>query len=145
MVIPPDFALTPELYTIQAENEMLLEMGQMSVGTPDIPELTRLAIKAAKEGNKEGARVMFRQIVEKDRYNEQAMIWLARIAKNNQEREQWLRRVIEINPDNTSAQKALEKIAEDREEGYDRMVIIYGFAVILMLILLVVALVLVVR
>lgn len=117
----------------------------MSVETPDIPELTRMAVKAAKEGNKEGARVMFRQIVERDRYNEQAMTWLARIAKNKQEREQWLQRILDINPDNMSARQALENIAEQREEGYDRMVIIYGFAVIIMLILLVVVLLLVVR
>jgi len=103
-------------------------------------DLIRMAIRAAKSGNRESARVMLRQVYERDRHNEQALLWLAKIARDNAEREQWLSRILEFNPDNVTAQKALEQVLNSREDRNNRAVILYGVVTVIMLALVVLVL-----
>ena len=103
-------------------------------------DLIRLATRAVKSGNKEGARVMLRQVYERDRHNEQALLWLAKIAHDNTEREQWLSRILEFNPDNVTAQRALEQVLNSREDRNNRAVILYGVVTVIMLVLVVLVL-----
>ena len=103
-------------------------------------DLIRLATRAARNGNKEGARMMLRQVYERDRHNEQAMLWLAKIARDNAEREQWLSRILESNPGNVTAQKALEQVLNSREDRNNRAVILYGVVTVVMLALVVLVL-----
>lgn len=101
--------------------------------TTSTQDLIQLAIRAARSGNKESARVMLRQVYQRDRRNEQAMLWLAKLAHDNEEREQWLTRILEFNPDNVTAQKALEQVMNTRENRNNRAVILYGLVTVIML------------
>lgn len=107
--------------------------------SPNREELLKMAIRSAKQNNKDGARVMFRQVLERDSKNETAMLWLAKLANSPTERKQWLERVLKVNPDNDTASKALEKMQQNREESENRKLVTYGSVLIgaLMLVLLV--------
>jgi len=111
--------------------------------TTNNEDLLQLAKKAARSGNKDGARVMLRQVHERDKHNEEALLWLAKVARNEQEREQWLQRVLDYNPDNATAQKALEKINYKRTARNNQTIVLFGGVAVVML-LVVVAVVLVV-
>lgn len=78
--------------------------------TPNREELFSMAVEQAKSGNKKGARFMFVQILEQDKRNVRAMMWLAKLAATPEDREMWLKRVLEIKPDYAPAQDALAKL-----------------------------------
>lgn len=96
------------------------------MSAPNREQLLRMAIQSAKQGNKEGARVMFRRVISEDPRNERAMLWLAKIADSPGERQKWLERVIQINPENTTAQQALEQMAYNRSATENRRLLNYG-------------------
>ncbi len=108
---------------------------------PNREELLQLAIRSAKSGNKEGARVMLRQVLSEDRYNERAIMWMAKIANTQGERRQWLQRALEVNPNNAQAKAALKKIAYKSSARENRTLLIYGMIAGVLIVLLVVALV----
>lgn len=98
-------------------------------------EMLQLAINAAKKGQREGARVMFRELHQRDRRNETAMLWLAKLAQDDQERIQWLERVLEVNPANPTALKALEKMQYMRSAVENRMLFLFGGVAVVMIVL----------
>jgi thioredoxin-like negative regulator of GroEL len=110
--------------------------------TPNREELLQLAIRAAKAGQKEGARVMFRQILEQDRRNERAMMWMAKLASTKAEQVQWLEKALAANPDNAVARQTLNRIQYKKAAGENRMLIIGG-VIAFVLVVLVIAVVLV--
>ena len=63
-------------------------MAFMASGGPNREELLQLAIRAAKEGNVDSARMMFDQILAQDKKNERAMMWMAKLAEKKSERKQ---------------------------------------------------------
>jgi tetratricopeptide (TPR) repeat protein len=65
---------------------------------------------AFRAGDKEKAKKIFQSIVNRDPLNENAWLWLAGAADANFERALYLERVLAINPGNTAAQRALDKI-----------------------------------
>lgn len=106
---------------------------------PNREELLQLAIRTAKSGNKEGARVMLRQVLSEDRYNERAMMWMAKIASTKSERRQWLERALEVNPNNDQAKAALKKMVYKSSARENRTLLIYGMVAGVLIVLLVVA------
>jgi hypothetical protein len=68
------------------------------------------AVALAKEGDKDGARKLLRQIVAEDPHSEHAWGWLSYCAATNEEKIAALRRVVEINPDNELAGRALDRL-----------------------------------
>jgi tetratricopeptide (TPR) repeat protein len=97
-------------------------MGTGSAGgtpnTPNLEDLLRLGISSAKAGRRENARVIFRQVIEQDRRNERAWLWLASVEDNPLERRRILQTVLEINPNNANARKlltAMDKAVSDSE------------------------------
>lgn len=78
--------------------------------TPNREELYKLATEAAKSGQTKGARVMFRQLLQQDKRDIRAMMWLAKLASTSKEREAWLERVVAIRPSYTQALEMLEKL-----------------------------------
>lgn len=96
------------------------------MASPNREQLLKMAIQSAKQGNKEGARVMFRQVLEQDKRNERAMLWMAQIANSPTERKMWLQRVLKVNSDNETAQKALDKMEQRHEESENRKLLQYG-------------------
>lgn len=97
--------------------------------SPNREELLAMAIQSARQGNKQGARVMLRQVLDQDRKNERAMLWMAKTSNSQTEIKQWLERVLEVNPDNSTAQKALDQMAYHRRAAENRKLFVFGGAV----------------
>lgn len=72
------------------------------------------AIVLAKAGDQEEARKLLRQIVAEDPYNEHAWGWLAVCAETVAERRRALEHVLEVNPENEAARRALGKLGEEK-------------------------------
>lgn len=98
-------------------------------------ELMQMAIEAARNGQKDGARMMFRQLYSRNRRNETAMLWLAKLATTEAERKQWLARILEVNPDNVAARRALDKMKYSKQASDNSTLIIFGGIAIAMLVL----------
>lgn len=93
---------------------------------PNREELLQMGIRAAKAGNKEGARIAFEQILSQDRKNERAMMWMAKLADTTVERKKWLERVLSVNPDNETAREAMQKITYTRTAKENRTLLVFG-------------------
>lgn len=74
----------------------------------DARELRQRGIQLAKAGQKEEARELLQQSIRLEPYNEAAWLWLASVARDNRERLFCLQKLLEINPENETARKALE-------------------------------------
>lgn len=97
-------------------------------------ELLNLAIRAARSGNKDGARVMLRQVYSRDKRNVTAMLWLAKLARNTKERIQWLERVLQYDPGNSTAQKTLERIYYKRQAAENRQLLLFSIVAVFMIV-----------
>jgi thioredoxin-like negative regulator of GroEL len=93
---------------------------------PNREELLQMGIRAAKAGNRDGARTLFEQVLNQDKRNERAMMWMAKIAESKVERKKWLDRVLQVNPDNQGAKDALRKIAYRRSAKENRTLLVFG-------------------
>lgn len=107
---------------------------------PNREELLNMAIRSAREGNTESARVMLRRVLSEDRRNERAMLWLAQIAETPAERRKWLEQVLDVNPDNTKAREALNRMVYKRSARENRTLIIFGMVTGVLVVLLIVVL-----
>ena len=96
---------------------------------PNREQLLQMAISSAKAGNADGARVMLRQILTEDRRNERALLWMARIARNKKERQEWLERVLDVNPDNEQARKQLRRMEYRSSAQQNRILLVFGVVV----------------
>ena len=106
------------------------------MGQPNREELLQMGIRAAKDGNNDGARMFFEQVLNQDKRNERAMMWMAKIATDNKaERKKWLEKTLEINPDNLQAREALKKMAYVRSAGENRTLLIFGIVVGVLIVL----------
>ena len=112
---------------------------QPTANVPNREELLQLAIDAARRGQKDGARVMFRQILEQDKRNERAMMWMAKLADIKAERIKWLEAVLTVNPDNMQARQALERIRYVGAANENRTLVLFGVvAAVLILIFIII-------
>lgn len=86
---------------------------------PNLEDLLRLGVRTAKAGNRDGARVIFQQVLDTDKRNEIAWLWMASLADNNIDRRRYLETVLTINPKNATATKQLKQMnqAIKRSEG----------------------------
>jgi hypothetical protein len=109
---------------------------------PNREELLQMAINAAKNGQRDGARVMFRQILSQDKKNERAIMWMAKLAGSKKERVQWLNRALATNPNNSTARDALSQIDYKEKASQNRILIFGGviLAVVIIVAILVVVL-----
>lgn len=104
---------------------------------PNREELLQMAINAAKNGQREGARVMFRQVLGQDKKNERALMWMAKLAGTKKERVQWLNRAIAANPNNSTARDALSQI-EYKEKASSNKILVLGGVVLAVIVILVI-------
>jgi CheY-like chemotaxis protein/Tfp pilus assembly protein PilF len=72
-------------------------------GTNAAEALLKKGIAAAQNGDRDGARKLLTQVVALDPSCEDAWMWLASISDYPEELQAFLKRVLEINPDNTRA------------------------------------------
>ena len=106
--------------------------------SPNREEQLSLAIRTAKANNKDSARLMFMQILDEDRKNERALMWMAKLAETKAERKKWLARVLEFHPNNEAARAAMNK-SEYRSSARDnRTLLIFGVIAGIMIVLAVV-------
>ncbi len=87
--------------------------------TTDPDSILQLGIEAAKDGNKEEARNLFRLLTREDAQNTQAWLWLAGVAESQEERQAALERVVELDPTNDMALKSLQAMQEETEHHHD--------------------------
>ncbi len=102
---------------------------------PTLEDLMQLGIQAARQGNKASARLFFQQVLDADKHNERAWLWMAYVDETHEERVRFLNTVLQINPNNTTARSELEKMRR-RLESSNTLVLRYGFmglAVVLIL------------
>jgi hypothetical protein len=72
--------------------------------------LLQPAIAAYASGRKAEARQILRRLVQQDRANQTAWLWLSVAAENDEERKACLAQVSAINPENKAAQRGLERL-----------------------------------
>jgi hypothetical protein len=107
-------------------------------------ELLQLAIRAARSGQTDGARVMLRQVYTNDRRNETAMLWLAKTARTQKERRQWLDRTLQVNPNNQAAQNALKRMTYRKAASENRTLLLFGAVAVVMIVVVIAIIVVVV-
>ncbi|MBN1137964.1 MAG: hypothetical protein JXM73_15345, partial [Anaerolineae bacterium] len=78
---------------------------------PDITELLRQGIAAAKAGQNQQARDLLLQVVDRDESNERAWLWLSGVVDSLDDRRLCLENVLAINPANPYARAGLRRIA----------------------------------
>jgi TolA-binding protein len=93
---------------------------------PNREELFNLAVEAAKNKNFQSARVMFRQVLGEDKRNTRAMMWMAKMATTQKEREQWLKKAIEVNPNHEQALAMLHKMAHSGAASRNKLLFRLG-------------------
>lgn len=79
-------------------------------------ELRQRGIAAAKAGQNDQARQLLQQALRLEPRNEASWIWLASIARDRKERLACFQKVLEINPSNDTALKALQSMGVRPEE-----------------------------
>ena len=84
----------------------------------ELQEQLQRGINAARSGNRSLGRRLLLQVTQEDPNNEQAWLWLASCVTTLRERRYCLERVLEINPDNEIAQRAMQQLDQpDAEEA----------------------------
>lgn len=97
-----------------------------SANRPNLEQLMQLGIQTARAGHKPNARMIFQQILDQDKENERAWLWMAAIAETPMERLRYLNTVLRINPNNQTALSQLDKMKK-RKVSSNTLVIRYGF------------------
>jgi Tfp pilus assembly protein PilF len=111
------------------------------MGQPNREELLRMAIRSAEQGNRQGARMMFTQVLREDQRNERAMMWMAKLAESKEDRTEWLQRVLKVNPNNEIARDALAKMQYSKSARDNRVLLIFGVTAGVMIVLALIVLV----
>ena len=78
-------------------------------------DLLRQGIAAAKSGQKETARYLLTQVVERDENNVTAWMWLSGVVENLNDKEVCLENVLALDPNNQVAHKGLDWVRQQRE------------------------------
>ena len=82
-------------------------------GQYEIEAKLRRGIEAARRGDKRAAQLLLREVLDADPRNELAWMWLASAVDSLDERRLCLRRALQINPNNTRAREALNRLGGD--------------------------------
>lgn len=87
-----------------------------NVSSEQARELRQRGIAAAKAGQNDAARQLLQQSIRLEPRNEAAWIWLASVAQDRRERLFCFQKVLEINPQNETALKALKAMGITPEQ-----------------------------
>lgn len=92
---------------------------------PNLDQLMRDGMAAARDGNVTRARTIFQQIVKRDPENEKAWYWLASVMETDDERVYALGKVLQLNPGNQRARDILNSLrtrnddpGDDADDGF---------------------------
>ncbi|KAB2906443.1 MAG: hypothetical protein KJ064_24300 [Anaerolineae bacterium] len=103
---------------------------------PNLENLLQMGITAAKQGNHDAARLFFKQVLDEDKKNDRAWVWMASVVDDPVKRQQYLETALKINPSNKSARKLLRTLSRKRSVKEQRTLML---GVIFVLTILVVA------
>ncbi len=94
-------------------------LGSSGEKAPNIDDLMRLGVRTAKAGNRDNARVIFQQVLDNDKRNIAAWLWMAVLAEDEIDRRRYLETVLKLDPGNATARKQLAALdqAVTRSEG----------------------------
>jgi len=81
----------------------------------NVGDLLRQGIAAAKAGQRERARDLLMEVVERDEENIQAWLWLSGVVDSLEDREVCLENVLSLDPDNDAARRGLVLLQKQRE------------------------------
>ena len=84
---------------------------------PNLEDLMRLGANTAKAGNRDNARVIFRQVLAADKRNVGAWLWMASLAENDIDRRRYYETVLKLNPNNATARKKLSEMDRTVQRG----------------------------
>ena len=76
----------------------------------DIKKMLQQGVDKAREGDKDGARKIFEQVLEKDDENTTAWLWLYRVVDDINEKRICLTTVLQLDPNNDRAQRLLVQL-----------------------------------
>lgn len=105
--------------------QAMVENGSPESNIPNREELLQMAIQTAKTGNKQGARVMFQQVLNQDPRNERALLWMAALGRDKKEQRKFLAATLRVNPKNKTARTQLERM-KHAEEARSNRTLVYG-------------------
>jgi Tol biopolymer transport system component len=83
-------------------------------GNKALQDALKAGIEAARRGDRVTARRLLRQVVTADKNHEAAWLWLASAAETLEERRECLENTLRINPNNTRAREALDRLGGTR-------------------------------
>jgi hypothetical protein len=114
--------------------------------SPNLEQLLQLGIRTARDGNKQSARIFFQQVLDTNKNDERAWIWLAYCADNDVDRRRYLETVLRINPRNEKAKQYLADMENQKSSGENqtlvRGMIILGILIALVIVVMIAALIL---
>src|SRR5688572_12561635 len=68
------------------------------------------AITAIKAGDKNTGQKLLTEVLQENPQNEIALLWMAAVVNNTAQKKKYLQRVLQINPDNTTAKQGLDQL-----------------------------------
>ena len=80
----------------------------------DINQKLKDGIEAVRSGDRTTGRRLLTEVIEADRQNETAWLWLASTMPTVRERQACLQQVLRINPNNTRAREALNRLGSEQ-------------------------------
>jgi len=116
--------------------ETVMDFGESK--NPNLEDLLRLGARTAKAGNKDNARVIFQKVLDADKRNERAWLWMAALSDSSIERRRYLQTVLNINPNNATAQKQLKALDQNVKKTESQSLRLGIFIVLILVIALVV-------
>lgn len=102
---------------------------------PNREELFQMAINAARHQQRQGARIILRRILSEDPRSVRAMLWLARLARNDRERRAWLDHALAVEPDNETALDAVSRMTYELAAARNRALFRIGVGIYVTLII----------
>lgn len=104
---------------------------------PNPEQLLQLGIQSARQGQKQAAQMIFQQVLDLDKQNERAWLWMASVIDDRAERMRCLETVLRINPNNARAQEEIDRILKSQQSSNSQVLRYGGIILAIMLVLVV--------
>ncbi|MCP4423875.1 MAG: hypothetical protein GY803_05230, partial [Chloroflexi bacterium] len=92
----------------------------MTISGPRLRTLLRQAERTAAAGKRAAAETLYRQIIEEAPETEAAWLGLAGVVNGKEEKTAVYNRILQINPENTTAQTKLAQLQSGVAESFER-------------------------
>lgn len=99
--------------------------------------MLNLVADAVQKKQMEPARMMLQQILQRNPRDVRAMMWMAKIASTNEERHEWLQRILKVEPKNRIALQALKKTANANLAQRNRWLLRVGVVAYIVLVMII--------